>query len=193
MEGRNYKRHIDLAIGNAFESNYVGSLGSPLGLFHRCVRRDWGITTVLVGNECDGPRSYESSTLISEKASRPIAIYTPSREEKMEYSLVVTPVTVWVSRIIGGLLLFLVWSSDLWYAKVNGGSPVRVNTISAWSPVHAHKFYGSWAMRNGRAYPREYPAISSSHCPPVRKAESERCSEGPSRQSCTSFVGEPQR
>lgn len=46
----------------------------------------------------------------------------------------VTPVTVCVSRIFGGLLLFLVWSSDLWYVKVKGGSPLRVKTISAWSP-----------------------------------------------------------
>jgi len=52
----------------------------------------------------------------------------------MEYSFVVTPVTVCVSRIFGGLLLFLVWSSDLWYVKVKGGSPLRVNRISAWSP-----------------------------------------------------------
>jgi len=52
----------------------------------------------------------------------------------MEYSFVVTPVTVCVSRIFGGLLLFLAWSSDLWYVKVKGGSPLRVNTISAWSP-----------------------------------------------------------
>lgn len=52
----------------------------------------------------------------------------------MEYSFVVTPVTVCVSRIFGGLLLLLVWSSDLWYVKVKGGSPLRVNTISAWSP-----------------------------------------------------------
>jgi len=52
----------------------------------------------------------------------------------MEYSFVVTPVTVCVSRIFGGLLLFLVWSSDLWYVKVKGGSPLRVKIISAWSP-----------------------------------------------------------
>jgi len=52
----------------------------------------------------------------------------------MEYSFVVTPVTVCVSRIFGGLLVFLVWSSDLWYAKVKGGSPLSVNRISAWSP-----------------------------------------------------------
>ena len=64
----------------------------------------------------------------------------------MEYSLVVTPVTVCVSRIFAGLLPFFGWSSDLWYVKVKGGSPVRVNTISAWSPNGALECYNAWAM-----------------------------------------------
>ena len=63
----------------------------------------------------------------------------------MEYSLVVTPVTVCVSRILGGLLLFLAWSSDLWYVKVKGGSPLRVKRISAWSPGTYLSFTGLYA------------------------------------------------
>lgn len=62
----------------------------------------------------------------------------------MEYSFVVTPVTVCVSRIFGGLLPFLVWSSDLWYVKVKGGSPLRVKIISAWSPEIGLSLMTTW-------------------------------------------------
>ena len=111
----------------------------------------------------------------------------------MEYSLVDTPVTVCVSRIFASLLLFLAWSSDLWYVKVKGGSPVRVKTISAWSPVNLLKHHGSWAMYDDEAYPRGCPVTPSSHFLPSRKVEDEQCNEDPSRQSCTLCVDEPQR
>lgn len=66
---------------------------------------------------------------------------TPSSAENIEYSCVVTPDTVCVSRIFPGLPPFLGLGSDRWYVNVNGGSPISVKTISAWSPARmlAHR------------------------------------------------------
>ena len=89
----------------------------------------------------------------------------------MEYSLVVTPVTVCISRTFVGLLLFLVWTSDLWYVNVKGGSPVRVKTISAWSPVDLIEHGSSGVMCNNRAYPHGCLAISFFRYLPVRRVE----------------------
>ena len=54
----------------------------------------------------------------------------------MEYSVVVMPDTVCVSRTLPGLPL-LALSSERWYVNVKGGSPINVNLISAWSPVES--------------------------------------------------------
>jgi hypothetical protein len=53
----------------------------------------------------------------------------------MEYSVVVTPDTVCVSRTLPVLPPFLALSSERWYVNEKGGSPINVNLISAWSPV----------------------------------------------------------
>lgn len=50
----------------------------------------------------------------------------------MEYSVVVTPDTVCVSRTLPP---FLALNSERWYVNVKGGSPISVNLISAWSPI----------------------------------------------------------
>lgn len=61
--------------------------------------------------------------------------HIPSMTEKIEYSCVDTPDTVCVSRTLPAFAPFLEIGSARWYVNVNGGSPMSVNTISAWSPV----------------------------------------------------------
>jgi hypothetical protein len=62
--------------------------------------------------------------------------------------------------------------------------------LVAWDICECHR---PQSICNGMTNPREYPAAPAFHCQPARKVRDERCSEGPSLPSCTSFVGEPQR
>ena len=76
---------------------------------------------------------------VSTYQDRSVLRYLPSKAENTEYSFSVTPETVCVSRTLPGLLPLFELGSDRWYVNVNGGSPISVNLISAWSPGEIRK------------------------------------------------------
>jgi hypothetical protein len=100
-------------------------------------RLDRRIPAIFVGNGGDCPGTWKGKQVRDEVVINLFAnVRVPSRAEKIEYSWVITRETVCVSRTRPGFPPFLGVGSDRWYVNVNGGSPISVKTISAWSPAH---------------------------------------------------------